>query len=69
MAITVKIDCPWRSRKKSDALERLSELEKAGLARAGKGKISARFWSAERVKDKNGDALRSLLQERGEEAR
>jgi prevent-host-death family protein len=41
-------------------------LEKAGLARIGTGLISRDFWKRPRFSDKQGRALKYLLQERGE---
>jgi prevent-host-death family protein len=41
-------------------------LEKAGLARIGKGSIPKNFWKRPRFSDKHGLALKYLLQERGE---
>ena len=44
----------------------LLTLEKAGLARIGRGKLRADFWKMPRPKDKKGLALASLLKEREE---
>jgi prevent-host-death family protein len=41
-------------------------LEKAGLARIGTGSIPDDFWKRPRFSDKQGSALKYLLQERGE---
>jgi prevent-host-death family protein len=57
------------TRDRNAVTERLSMLERAGLAAIGTGKVPAKFWTAGRVKDKKGDALRFLLQEREEDTR
>lgn len=44
----------------------LLSLEKAGLARVGKGKLPPGFWDVSRPKDPKGRALKALLQEREE---
>ncbi|MDO9027876.1 MAG: type II toxin-antitoxin system prevent-host-death family antitoxin [Candidatus Roizmanbacteria bacterium] len=44
----------------------LLTLEKAGLARIGKGTLPEDFWKMQRPKDKKGLALASLLKEREE---
>ena len=44
----------------------LLTLEKAGLARIGRGKLRADFWKMARPKDKKGLGLASLLKEREE---
>jgi prevent-host-death family protein len=44
----------------------LLDLERAGLARLGSNKLPAGFWRLMRVRDRNGKALRSLLDEREE---
>ncbi len=44
----------------------LLTLERAGLVRIGSGKLPKGFWSFARPKDKEGYALKALLQEREE---
>lgn len=45
---------------------RISQLELAGLARVGKGKLPADFWLAPRLRDKEGAVLAALIAEREE---
>lgn len=45
----------------------LLSLEKAGLAKIGKGKIPKGFWDVPRPKDPKGRALKALLLEREED--
>jgi len=42
----------------------LLALERAGLARIGNGKLPHDFWVMPRPKDREGAALKALLQER-----
>jgi len=45
---------------------RMIQLELAGLARVGKGKIPIEFWSAPRLNDTEGAVLAALIAEREE---
>lgn len=47
----------------------LLELERAGLARIGRGKLPEDFWKTPRPSDPEDLALRALLEERGEKCR
>ena len=49
-----------------EASTRLAELEKAGMAKVGSGKIPEDFWEKERVPDSEGKARDALLREREE---
>ncbi len=42
----------------------LAALERAGLVRIGRGRISRKFWTQPRPQDPEGAALRALLEER-----
>jgi len=44
----------------------LLSLERAGLARIGKSRLSSAFWALPRPKDKKGSALKALLSDREE---
>jgi prevent-host-death family protein len=46
---------------------RLLELQRAGLARIGSGKLPPNFWKWRRPKDPQGEALKGLLEEREEQ--
>ena len=45
----------------------LQDLEKAGLAIIGSGKIPKRFWDWKRPLDKKGRAVKSIIEERSKE--
>lgn len=47
----------------------LSELEKAGLVKKGKGKIEPNFWKILRPKDKEGRILKEFLTKEREQGR
>lgn len=53
--------------RKSDLPGHLQELEKAGLASIGAGKIPGSFWKWQRPADKKGRALQALIEERSRE--
>ena len=52
---------------KPDLSGHLKDLEKAGLATIGSGKIPKSFWKWHRPVDKKGRALKSLIEERSRE--
>ena len=54
------------NRQNGEISVRILSLEKAGLARIGTGSIPKNFWKQPRFSDKQGSALKYLLQERGE---
>lgn len=45
---------------------RMAQLELAGLARVGKGKLPADFWNSARLRDNEGAVLAALIAEREE---
>jgi prevent-host-death family protein len=51
----------------TDLSGHLQDLEKAGLAIIGSGKLPKSFWEWERPVDKKGRAVKSLIQERSRE--
>jgi len=51
----------------TDLSGHLQDLEKAGLAIIGSGKIPKRFWEWQRPADKKGRAVKSLIEERSRE--
>ena len=51
----------------ADRSGHLQDLEKAGLATIGSGKLPKGFWEWKRPADKKGRAVQSLLQERSRE--
>lgn len=53
--------------RKADLSGHLQDLEKAGLAIIGSGKIPKSFWKWQRPVDKKGRALKSLIEERSGE--
>ena len=53
--------------RKADLPGHLQNLEKAGLAIIGSGKIPKSFWDWKRPLDKKGRAVKSLIEERSKE--
>ena len=53
--------------KKKDLPAHLQELEKAGLAKIGSGRIAKRFWDWKRPADPRGRAVKFLIEERSRE--
>lgn len=51
-------------RNESEAEAKMAQLEVAGLARVGKGRLPDDFWLAERPMDQRGAVLAALLSER-----
>ncbi|HBG05516.1 MAG: hypothetical protein A2075_04510 [Geobacteraceae bacterium GWC2_58_44] len=51
-------------RNESDAEVKMAQLEVAGLARMGKGRLPEEFWLAESPTDKEGAVLAALISER-----
>jgi prevent-host-death family protein len=54
------------NRRDGEISGRVLILEKAGLARVGTNSIPKNFWKRPRLSDKQGNALKHLIQERGE---
>lgn len=54
---------PLSSHEKGDA-PHLLQLERAGLAKVGAGRLPRKFWNLPRPADPHGQALKSLIEER-----
>lgn len=52
---------------KTDLPAHLQDLEKAGLATIGRGRVPGSFWKWKRPSDKKGRAVQSLIEERSKE--